>query len=1007
MLFVYFCFTGIMQQLLLLIHRCKSVHCSLLLLATVFYFIPDSARAQFQQFRHYNVSDGLPSSDVYDMIQDSSGYLWFTTDMGVSRFDGYEFRNFSNEHGLPDHSIFKVHQDKKGRIWFTSFSGRLSYYQNNRIHTLPCNDTLEQLIKGSIMTSLYIDEGDTIWAGTTRSFAIKINPGWKNNEVTRIPFPKPEGYLCLLDGKGYIFGNGMYAVNELTFYQRPGQKIKTLSLFTGETGFKGIRYAVQQLRNGNFIITANTKIICCNARGVLAEKTTGATGICILEEKEGKILTGTNLGIIGWADPSFREKTHLPNFDQKVVTAIFRDNENSMWVCTEGNGVFCITHEDFIYYTPADGLSESKITGVAVSGNKVITGHLDGTISILHGKSITPVITGKDKVFPGRASQVSTILGLNEKEVLVSTNNCLYTINTDAASAKAIDFIISKKMILSRDGNIWALRYSQLLKYNRSLQLVKPGIPLTVFTDNMYEDRSGVLWICSMSGLWTYTDSEGLRFRGTDNPLLASRIVAIQEDDAGNLWFVSRGNGVIIKKQNTYYHITKKNGLAGNMCRTLFIDSGNVAWVGTNNGLSRISFSFKNEFRYTIKTFCSQNGLLSNEVSNIFRLQHKLWVVHTNGISVFDPASLEKSTAPPPVYIVNTIVNDDTIAAGTTRFSYDQNYFNISFIGLSYKNPGQVSYRYKMEGVDSSWISTKYTSVKYQTLPPGHYRFLVAAKNNGGNWSKTPASFSFEILPAWWQSWIFKLAVLLFCLCIVFLVFKIRISNIRKREQQKTKLQNRIATFELNALRAQMNPHFVFNAINSVQYFITNNDPDSSQEYLSKFAKLIRYVVDNSRLTFIPIKKEIEALTLYLDLEALRFGTRFRYNIRIHPNVDMEYTQIPSMLIQPYVENAIWHGIMHKKGNGTIDVSLEMKGEILYCVIQDDGIGRQKSLELKKDKGPESRQSVGMSNTRDRLEIINQVNNSNMHVQLTDLFTESGEACGTKVEIHIPINYIS
>lgn len=994
-----------MLQFLFLIHRYKRIR-YYPALAFLAFFIPHTGYSQFQQFRHYNVSDGLPSSDVYDMMQDASGYLWFTTDMGVSRFDGYEFRNFGAEHGLPDHSIFKTQQDKKGRIWFTSFSGRLSYYENNRIHTLPCNDTLEKLVKNSIMTSLYIDEGDTIWAGTTRNFAIKINPGWKSKQVTRISFPKQEGYLCQLDGKGYIFGNGDCAGNELTFYQRPGQKINTLSLFSGETGFHGIRYAVKQLRNGNFIITANTKIICCNAQGILSEKMMGSIGICTLEEKDGKILTGTHVGVIGWAGPSFTGETRFPNFDQKVITAVFRDIENSLWVCTEGNGVYCIAHEDFMYYTPADGLSESKITAVAISGNKLVTGHLDGTIRILCGKSIQPVIPENRTIYPGMPIQVSAMVGLNESEVLVSANNGSYSVNTDAASAKALDFIISKKLILSGDGNIWALRYSQFLKYDRHMQKVKTGIPLTGFTDNMYEDRSGVLWICSMNGLWTYTDSGGLQFRGTENPLLASRIVAIQEDDAGNLWFVSRGNGVIIKKQNTYYQITKKNGLAGNMCRSIFIDSGNVAWVGTNNGLSRISFSFENDFHYTIKTFCSENGLLTNEVSNIFRLQQKLWVVHTNGISVFDPASLEKPVRPPPVYIVNTIVNADTVTAGTNRFSHDQNYFNISFIGLSYINPGKISYRYKMEGVDSSWIYTKYTSVKYQTLPPRHYRFLVEAKNNGDNWSEVPASFSFEILPAWWQSWVFKVGVLVFGLCIILLVFKLRINHIRKREEQKTKLQNRIATFELNALRAQMNPHFVFNAINSVQYFITNNDPDSSQEYLSKFAKLIRYVVDNSRLTFIPIKKEIEALTLYLDLEALRFGTRFRYTIRIHPNVDLEYTQIPSMLIQPYVENAIWHGIMHKKGNGTIDVSLQMKGEILYCIIEDDGIGRQKSLELKKNREPESRPSVGMSNTRDRLEIINQVNNSNMHIELTDLFTEGGEACGTRVEIHIPIHYI-
>ncbi|HTF03676.1 MAG TPA: histidine kinase, partial [Bacteroidia bacterium] len=506
----------------------------------------------------------------------------------------------------------------------------------------------------------------------------------------------------------------------------------------------------------------------------------------------------------------------------------------------------------------------------------------------------------------------------------------------------------------------------------------------------------------AINGVWTYDDA-GLVYLGKDNPLLASRIVDVTEAEDGSIWMVSRGNGVIVKTGNTYEHILGENGLVANMCRCVFMDSGNVVWVGTNNGLSRIAFTRDHGFNYTIASYSAQNGLLTNEVNAILRVGRKLWTVHTNGISVFDPADLNGNTNTPPVYITSTLVNGDTLRAGSNQFAYDQNYFNISFIGLSFQDPGRITYRYKMEGVDSDWITTPYTSVKYQTLPPGEYRFLVQASSNDGYWSPSPAVLSFVILPAWWQTWIFKSCAILFILVVLFVLFKWRVSHIRSRDHRKSILQNRIATFELNALRAQMNPHFVFNSINSVQYFITNNDPDSSQKYLSKFAKLIRYVVDNSKLASIPVKTEIEALTLYLELEALRFGERLEYAIHVHPELDQEYMQIPSMLIQPYVENAIWHGLMHKKGNGRIDVTLEIQSGVIHCIIEDNGIGRQKSLELKKQNQPDVHKSVGMSNTRDRLEIINQVNSSNMNVTITDLYDAHGEAGGTKVEIHIPV----
>jgi sensor histidine kinase YesM len=293
--------------------------------------------------------------------------------------------------------------------------------------------------------------------------------------------------------------------------------------------------------------------------------------------------------------------------------------------------------------------------------------------------------------------------------------------------------------------------------------------------------------------------------------------------------------------------------------------------------------------------------------------------------------------------------------------------------------------------------------VNYQTLPPGSYRFVVYARNSDGYWSVSPASIAFTILPPWWQMWWIKLLALAAVLLLVIVIFRVRLSKIRRRERKKSELQNRIAGIELTALRAQMNPHFVFNAINSVQYFITNNDPDSSQKYLTKFGRLIRYVLDNSKLTTIPVQKELDALELYLDLEALRFGKKLSYAIDVHPGVDTKYTQIPSMLIQPYVENAIWHGIMHSPVDGRLTVSLEMEDGILKCTVEDNGIGRQKSQALKQEKGT-AHTSMGMSNTKERLEIINQVNATGLSVTVTDLYHDSGEARGTRVAISIPCN---
>lgn len=489
---------------------------------------------------------------------------------------------------------------------------------------------------------------------------------------------------------------------------------------------------------------------------------------------------------------------------------------------------------------------------------------------------------------------------------------------------------------------------------------------------------------------------------GKKNKLLTTRIAGIQEDAYGRMWMISRGEGVIVKDGNSYFQVKEKDGLASNMCLALFIDSGNVVWVGTNKGLSKITFSDRHENNYRVNSYYAKNGLLNDEVNGIARNGSKIWLAHNNGVSIFDPKKIRDNFTPPPVYITQVLVNDRPLPDMHSELDHSQNYFNISFTGLSYKDPGKVEYKYRMKGIDQDWIYTSYTNVKYPAVPPGSYTFEVYAKNNDGYWSKQPAAISFRVAPAWWQTWWFKITGAVVLLFFGGLLFRQRLNIIKRREHLRTIQRTKIAAAELKALRSQMNPHFMFNAINSVQYFITNNDPRSSEKYLSKFAKLIRYVVDNSKPSSIPLEKELEALRLYLDLESLRFENRFEYTIEIGDNVDTGYVQIPSMLIQPYVENAIWHGLMHKNGPGKITISLAMDDNILKCAVEDNGIGRKRSQELKAGRKNNMHKSVGMSITRERLDIINQINNSNLTVTITDLTDINGSATGTRIDLNIP-----
>jgi LytS/YehU family sensor histidine kinase len=227
-----------------------------------------------------------------------------------------------------------------------------------------------------------------------------------------------------------------------------------------------------------------------------------------------------------------------------------------------------------------------------------------------------------------------------------------------------------------------------------------------------------------------------------------------------------------------------------------------------------------------------------------------------------------------------------------------------------------------------------------------------------------------------------------------------------RRKTAEQELQRKTLEIEKNLLKSQMNPHFIFNAMNSIQSFIAVNDTLSAERYLSKFARLIRMILENSTKQTVPLSDEMQALQFYLDLERVRFNYKFDYDLELDNNIEEELICIPPMLIQPFVENAILHGIMHKKDKGNIKINIidDEEKQTLICVIADDGIGREAAQKLKEQFKSEGRKhkSIGMQLTRDRLDAINKETGQELNCVIEDIMDDNNNACGTKVTIKIP-----
>ncbi|HVW59850.1 MAG TPA: histidine kinase, partial [Puia sp.] len=374
------------------------------------------------------------------------------------------------------------------------------------------------------------------------------------------------------------------------------------------------------------------------------------------------------------------------------------------------------------------------------------------------------------------------------------------------------------------------------------------------------------------------------------------------------------------------------------------------------------------------------------------------------GLSFFDPGHPGIATGCRLALLsVSSSGNERIADTSSLRLSYKGSNIRFEFAGISYRSAGNISYRYRLLGLDSSWTRTKESFLDYPTLPSGDYELQLLAVNKFGVKSP-PLSVRFSVAtPFWKTTWFDVLALVLF-LGVTWLFVALRIKHLRRRQAEQDELQKRLAETEHMALQAQMNPHFIFNCLNSIQQYIFDQDIFAVNKYITGFAKLIRATLHNSSKSSISLAEEIEYLSTYLSLEKLRFKEKMDYTIDVALSLrgDVENIQIPPMLIQPYVENSMRHGLRHKTGGGGyIRIKVMQEGDKLMFVIEDNGIGRHQAARFKTGEHIEY-QSRGMSLTADRIRLINMTGGDNIRVEVFDISDQQGQAAGTRVTVWFP-----
>ncbi len=953
--------------------------------------IPAVLAAQEFSYVHYDTKDGLAGSTVYNMCQDKDGFLWFATENGLSRYDGTHFKNFTVKDGLPDNEVLKVFTDSKGRVWIGTFSKEICFYFNGKIHTRE-NDSLVKKIK--LSASLYsIAEDNFHYLGMSdNSSAIIITPSdsvimynlnhlYTKEHLYGGKITKHYGKLLLgsENEESFEYNPGTWAWNRTDVFEKGLKSGTRIKMDSFARDVKATRFSNQYT-------------------------TLFFPGKCISAEAEDNYPYYVNTTDGAWEIDTIglrRGNHYLPG---KKISWTLQDREKNLWFTSFGEGIFKLPSQSIrtIQFSPDKRTGANEVYSVIESTDGILAGtegnraklvdthfnirEMDYSINEMQA-AIAPSATNRLYTAINISNSI-TVLGFDKFLVKLENGNPFLTYLYPIKSVAKInsDFIIVGTSSFAFKLRLYDLKITDTIWRERCTKV-------------FYYDQS--YYIGTLNGLYEVKEDKSYTYLGGIHAALGRRITDIKSSADSTLWVSTSDNGIVaIKRGQLVKAFTDSNGLSSNNCKTIFIE-GTTLWIGTDKGINKLNIG---EGQYNISKYSTSDGLPSNVINTILVKDNMVWVGSPAGLTYFNENSISNSSFCDLKMLGIYVSGKELARDSVINLSYKNNNINFEFIGISFRSGGEITYHYKLDGLDKEWKTTTDNTLDYKSLPAGYYKLELYAVNKYGIKSNL-LSTNFSIAAPFWNTLWFYMLVTALGLAVVGFLFNRRYKKTKQRLEEKNNLQKQFAALEQQALQSQMNPHFIFNCLNSIQQYILTNEKGKANRYLSGFASLIRQTLDISAHRTIPVSEEASYLRKYLEMERMRFGDSFDYVVHIDDNVNAEQIHMPALLLQPYVENSIRHGIRYKsEGAGKVEISFSLREESLYCTIKDNGAGRDKAAEFKSKQHIEY-QSKGMSLTDKRIELLNLMNASNISVAVIDLKNDDDSAAGTLVEINIPVKY--
>lgn len=989
--------------------------------------------SQNYNIQTFTTREGLSHNDVRAMTADSSGFMWIATWDGLSRYDGYTFRNYfhntNDSLSLPYFSVMDVQVDAGDNLWIITDDFQVARYDRYTDNFRK----VDKIYKGlpSSYRSICVDESGYLWLvgiDTLLRFdfikgkfdiydisSFREELGVPNDSATpTVSNPEPDriwvvsNYVC------------EFRIDDL-------DRMKLVTRYKIEDGSYPVYYDFPFVYNHRFIVSATgEKWIFSNAGLFLLDHKSG-----VFRKYRGEFPTGDfpGSGFLYWSSKDegiclFDRKEKLlyriPPEQGQLTKGVFCQNNRLVWFSNTsfsgsplGLNRIVFTSGWFKSYNIPAGINDIP-TVYSVRKDKFdrIWVGARGRYPLIR---ISPEgIVGNIEIrgidIPENSGTVRSILEARDGLWIGFHRDLLlfYDFSTGRFAKHPAEGISLRMTALDNQGNLLiGLPDNSIGVYNPASRKIEGSYSYN-FKSPVYK-----ILVCDEGIIWAGLYQSKIARLDTRNAGVKLFTLSkenynaedIYEDKKGDIWVALLGGGVCRLKPDSGEKVfyTTSGGLSNNMTYSILGDNDGFIWVSTNTGISRI-----NPVTGMIRSFGASEGLTINEFNSgaAFNDNGMFFMGGMGGIVSFYPDSINKEESET---FDQKVIITDLMASGEVKpfkrslsgpdsvlLEKGEDNIHIFFSSSDFTGSEKTHYRYRLSRINDDWVETdsRTRNANYSNLQPGWYSFLLQASCRDGSWTDSK-ELLIRLKPYYYQTVAFRIMVPAFLVLLIASYILMRMSQLKNIADQK---QNEL---RLRSLQGQMNPHFIFNSLNSINYFISKNDALSANRYISDFSKLIRSILYNFSSDYIPFEKEAESIEDYLKIEHLRFGDKFDFSISANFEITSTGLSVSPGLVQPFVENAIWHGMRGLTGRkGSVTVKWELNNDKLSCTIEDDGIGRMNSQDSKSRN--DKKVSKGISIVTERLDIINKLQKSNCQVIISDLYPGMQEP-GTKVVIDIPV----